>query len=386
MCDEPPMSRACVLTHPGRGAVAVVAAEGPAAVVAVDPHFHAANGRRLADQPLDRPRFGHWGRDASHGEEVIIIRGAHGVEIHCHGGVAASARILDGLSAAGCCVESWQERLRRTAGDAIEAEALIALAGATTRRTAAILLDQRRGALRKAIEGARQSLADGEGDAARAQLARLLDTAPMGLHLTDPWKLAIAGRPNVGKSSLINALVGYQRAIVFDQPGTTRDVLAAETAVDGWPVRLTDAAGLRAAADPLESAGVELARKTLADAELIVWVLDATALAHGSDAVEVARRQLSEEVPSLAGVAKLLVVVNKIDLASSGNRGAAVPVSALTGQGIGALLDALSQHFAPRPTAPGEPMIFTHRQFELLTAAHAALPGSIAQAICSCDR
>src|SRR5690606_16577637 len=91
---------------------------------------------------------------------------------------------------------------------------------------------------------------------ARRRLAALVDRAPLGLHLTRPWHVALAGAPNVGKSSLLNAVLGYGRAIVFDQPGTTRDVLDAVTAIDGWPVRLTDGAGLRESVDALEAAGV----------------------------------------------------------------------------------------------------------------------------------
>ena len=90
------------------------------------------------------------------------------------------------------------------------------------------------------------------------------------------WRVVIAGPPNVGKSSLINAMAGYERAIVSPLPGTTRDVVTLTTAIDGWPVQLADTAGLRASDDELESAGVKLAGAALAAADLVILVCDAT--------------------------------------------------------------------------------------------------------------
>ena len=86
------------------------------------------------------------------------------------------------------------------------------------------------------------------------------------------------GAPNVGKSSLINALAGYERAIVSPTPGTTRDVVTVTTAIDGWPVQLSDTAGFRETQDELESAGIELATTTLSRAELAIFVHDAAKL------------------------------------------------------------------------------------------------------------
>ena len=88
--------------------------------------------------------------------------------------------------------------------------------------------------------------------------------------------MVIAGPPNVGKSSLINALLGFQRAIVFDLPGTTRDVVTAVTALDGWPVELSDTAGLRSSDDPLELAGIEQAHRQAAAADCLLLVFDAS--------------------------------------------------------------------------------------------------------------
>jgi tRNA modification GTPase len=372
----PPSGRTSVLTPAGRGAVAVVAAAGLAALKAVDASFTAANGRPLSQQPRDRIVFGHWGA-GDRREEVLLLRGeGDSLEIHCHGGAAASARVVAALVAAGCQLEPWQEWLGRAHDFPIAVEADHALTQATTRRTAALLLQQRQGALVHAIRSIQAALEVNDADAARSMLRTLTERSVLGLHLTQPWQVAIAGRPNVGKSSLINALVGFQRAIVFDQPGTTRDVLSADTAIDGWPVRVTDAAGIRATVDPLEAEGVSRAREQLARADLVLWVLDATAIGHLSEPRTIAERELAEEAGGALGRIQPLIVLNKIDLLPSPPIAAhadVVPISALTRLGIGSLLSAIAHRLAPTPPEPGDAMPFTPRQVELLKRALAAV-------------
>jgi tRNA modification GTPase len=366
--------RASLLTPVGRGAVAVIAAVGDAALLAIDASFVAANGRLIRQQRADRIVFGHWSSGA-HREEVIVLRDAvGGVEIHCHGGVAAAERILAALAAAGCSVESWRERLDRMAASTIEAEADAALAHATTRRTAAILLAQRAGALRREVDRIRDEIAESRLESASSKLDALLARAPLGLHLTAPWQVAIAGRPNVGKSSLINAFVGYQRAIVFDQPGTTRDVLTAETAIDGWPVRLADAAGIRETDDALEAEGVLRARRQLAQADLALWVLDGSELV--GDPLQATEREWFDATGESVGSSQILAVVNKADLLAADFQREASSnvrfVSALTGAGLPELIASIGRKLVPTPlTDEGVP--FTSRQIEVLAAAAASL-------------
>jgi tRNA modification GTPase len=372
--NEPNRARACLLTPVGRGAVAVVAAEGDAALAAIDASFVAANGRSIQRQRADRIAFGHWLLQG-HREEVIVVRDRDGtVEIHCHGGVAAAERLLQTLSAAGCRIESWSERLDRTAASTIESEASAALAVATTWRAAAILLAQRAGALQRAVAGIRELLSANAVARARADLEALLARAPLGLHLAQPWQVAIAGRPNVGKSSLINALVGYQRAIVFDQPGTTRDVLTAETAIDGWPVTLADAAGIRATDDSLEAAGVERARRQLAQADLALWVLDGASLA--GDPQQAAQREWFDATGEPIAASRVLAVVNKSDLLRAGIQQQGSHdvrfVSALTGEGLPELITAIGRKLVPTPLT-NEAVPFTARQVAALVAAAAGL-------------
>src|SRR5262249_44905395 len=150
---------------------------------------------------------------------------------------------------------------------------LHALSRATTLRTAAILWEQASGVFESAIRKLRSSVA-ADVSAAAAEMRAWLARVDFGLHLTSPWSVVLVGRPNVGKSSLINAILGYTWSIVFDEPVTTRDVVSASTAIDGWPIELYDVAGLRESDDPLEAAGIERARQKLETTDLSIYLID----------------------------------------------------------------------------------------------------------------
>lgn len=360
--------RVCVLTPSGRGAVAVVDVEGSGTVAAVANYFQAANGRELDQQPIGRIVYGRWGH--AEGEDLIVCRRtADHLEIHCHGGSQSSAQIVTDLSTAGCEVIPDDEWLTRHHDCPFTASAHLALAKATTLRTATILLDQYHGALRREIDAIDQLLTADEKSAAAARIESLLQFADFGRHLTAPWRVVIAGQPNVGKSSLINALVGYERAIVFDQPGTTRDIVSSTTAIDGWPVELSDTAGLHETSDQIETAGIELARERLSNADLVIWVLDAVELGlpDENSLVELAEQQ-AEAVGAQLDLKSTLLVVNKIDLADGvlEQTSPAMGTSAIRGAGIEALLAAIATHLVPTVPSPGAPIPFTEEQISML--------------------
>ncbi len=359
-----------LLTPSGRGAIATVLVQGPHAIAAVSAYFRSASKRSLAESRVDRILFGRWG--GPQGEELVVCRRSDAsVEIHCHGGAAAAPSIIADLVAAGCQESTWTDWLARHERDPIQAEARIAAASARTLRTAHIALDQLGGALRREVErclAALRAIQDTAGgqvaiDEVQTALETLLRFAPVGLHIAEPWRVVLAGPPNVGKSSLINALVGYERSIVFETPGTTRDVVTATTAFDGWPVELADTAGLRVEGEPIELAGMTQARLQAATADAILLLSDASQPWTSTD------QDLADAWP------QAIRVHNKSDLPSHKNaaRPAGIAVSALTGQGLDALIAAIAARLVPFPPPPDAAVPFHPRHVAAIRASLEAL-------------
>jgi tRNA modification GTPase len=314
-------------------------------------NFRARNGRQLQAWPDQRLTIGRIG--AEPGEEVVVrCRSSGAVEIHCHGGHAAAAMIETLLFNAGCGPLGWKDWVVGRQADPIAAAAQVALAEARSQRAAAILLDQYHGALRRAIDDIAAAVRSRSLAAAKRQIDALLARARLGCHLIQPWQVVVAGRPNVGKSSLINALVGFGRSLVHPAAGTTRDVVTVRTALDGWPVELADTAGLWAGNDALERAGVELARERLARADLVLLVFDGSVPWSEADAA------------LLASWPDALVVHNKSDLSGSpgGGRPAGLGVSALMRQGLSPLVERIVGRLVPAPPPAGAAVPFTEEQ------------------------
>ncbi|MBX7165307.1 MAG: 50S ribosome-binding GTPase [Pirellulales bacterium] len=353
---------AALLTPAARGALATVAIAGPAAVRLVRGQTRTMGGAPCPTLELGRIFYVRWTLAAPHvpgalAEEVVVSQISRDrVEVHCHGGPVVARAILQSLVEGGARAIDWQAWVARDARDRIAAEALLALAACRTARTAAILLDQYHGALAREIEQVVAAIEGGDCRAAQAQVAELLARAAFGRRLVDGWRVVLAGPPNAGKSSLLNALVGFDRAIVFDQPGTTRDAVTAHIAWDGWPIELVDTAGLRSTSDPIEAAGVARAADELARADLVVWLWDSTA---------------GSPPPAPAVSVPLLTVANKIDLLS-GNQivpAGTLAVSAQTGQGLDRLGRALVERLVGASPYERAGIPFTERQQAGLQAA-----------------
>ncbi|MBN2474651.1 MAG: 50S ribosome-binding GTPase [Pirellulales bacterium] len=367
------------LTPPGRGAVATLLVEGPGAAALVERKFRACGGRPLRSGAADRLVFGRFGDPP--GEELVVhCRSGRSVELHCHGGTAAVAMVEKVLVEFGCRVVPWRDWLGARQEDPIAAAAGAALAEARTEPTAAILLDQYHGALRREFEQIEQALRNHDATGARRRVDALLARAELGRHLVRPWQVVLAGRTNVGKSSLINALLGYGRAIVHPTPGTTCDVVTATTAMGGWPVELSDTAGLRAAEDAVERAGVQRARQQLADADLLVLVFDASKTWSDSDkalldawpnALPIDNKcDLLGEAAPTPGQTAARHIPASCRVCSGANR---LTTSALTGQGIEALVRAIAGRLVPDPPPPGAAVPFTDEQVQALIGYRASI-------------
>jgi tRNA modification GTPase len=206
-------------------------------------------------------------------------------------------------------------------------------------------LDQYNGAFDREMS-AIEKLPDGEEQQRR--LNRLQELAPLAKHLVEPFRVVLAGASNAGKSSLLNAFLGFQRSLVHSLPGTTRDVVSGQTALDGFPVTFFDTAGFRETGDDLELQGIDRSLRSLSDADLVVWVIDPT--------VEESQR------PACPTESNVLICCNKIDLVgtSAVSQRFSTPVqyvSALTGEGIETLLNSIIHCLVPHPPQPGEAML-----------------------------
>jgi tRNA modification GTPase len=350
--SEPSTYVAC-LTPPGTAAVATLALRGPRAWDVVRQLFRplAPSGQALPAEPQPgRVWLGRLGEGLSDQVVVTVKRPVAAappwVEVHCHGGREVVRLLMDAFAAHGVNRRSWQDLERHTADRPLRALAAAALAEAGTVRTAAILLDQYDGALERALTEVLAALDRDDAAEAGRLLAELAGRTALGRHLTAPWRVAVAGAPNVGKSSLVNALAGYQRSVVAAAPGTTRDVVTTALAVEGWPVELADTAGLHTGAGRLEEEGIRRAEAALAFADVCLWVLDASA----------------PPAWPAPGAGEVRPVVNKIDLPPAwdlGQAAGAVRVSARTGAGLAELCQALGRRLVPDPPPAGAAVPFT---------------------------
>jgi tRNA modification GTPase len=283
------------------------------------------------------------------------------VEIGTHGGLLVPGEVLGAVLAAGARLarpgEFTQRALLNGKVDLLQAEAVADLVDATApaqRRSALRQLDHglsdRIGALREQVLSLEALVSydidfPGEDNGPvrperieRAiedlltALRRLLQTAAEGERLREGAVVVIAGRPNVGKSSLFNALLGTERAIVTEIPGTTRDAIEALATCGGFPFRLVDTAGLRESADRVERLGIEVSRRYLAAADIVVLCVEAG-------------RELDDEERAFAAEfrERLITVRTKSDLSQGSAEGPGSPVSAVTGEGLAELRSALAR-------------------------------------------
>lgn len=326
------------LTPPGRSAIAVLTLRGSQAWSILGSAFRRRGGKPLPSSPSpDMMLVGWLGEGKASDEVVLRVVTPDEIEIHGHGGPEAVALIEETLVQRGATHVAWQQV--EVGEPSWRRDALEVLSQCTTVRTAGIALDQLQGAFHRAIAEIAELKGVGNTAEAEKRIRRLHDLATIGEHLVRPWKVVLAGPPNVGKSSLINALAGYQRSVVSPIAGTTRDVVTSQIALDGWPILLADTAGLRSSLDPLEREGVARTQRTLEDADLCVWVVDLSSAA--------------APIEPFAG--PMIIAANKCDLPSGQMQCSGwIPVSARTGEGLDGLVAAMVGQLAPSPPVVGE--------------------------------
>ncbi|QDT13252.1 GTPase [Planctomycetes bacterium K23_9] len=372
----PTTTTASLLTGVGRSAIAVIGITGPLAAETIEQCFAPATKRPFRQGQI---RYGNWCGDAvSHGDSadstsigqasesvVVLPIEQQEFEIHCHGGIAATSRILDDLRQNGVHVVDWQSEHWQAATPLLIRESKEVLCRCTTARSAAIALDQVRGAL---LNWCRQSLqANASVDAIQREAHEILRFAELGLRLPDRFGVVLAGPPNVGKSSLINAIVGYDRSITMDQPGTTRDVLQANTVIDGLAIRLSDTAGIRDGDGEIEQEGIRRANQAIADADLVVWVatplqFEAAGIAPGC--IDSARSKID-----VLNKADLLEQFANPDLDANSFD---IHTVATLGQGVPELMAAICHALVPEFPASRAAVPTTLRQVQCLKQIQAA--------------
>lgn len=390
---------AAVATAPGRGGVGIVRVSGPLAREIAQ----ALTGGKLTPRSAVYCDF----RDADgealdrgiaiRFEEPQSLTGEDVLELQGHGGPVVLDMLLERVLSLGARRAEPGEFTQRAfvngKMDLAQAEAVLDLVNSATRQAARGALRSLSGAFSKRVHGIERELLElrvfcegaidfpdeeidflSESDvgerleAVRNRLSALRADARQGALLQDGLNVVIAGAPNVGKSSLLNRLSGEDRAIVTNVPGTTRDTLDADFDLDGMPVRVVDTAGLRETGDAVETEGVNRARRAMAMADVILWVVDDRDLSGGGIG----------EKPRACGMtdatATTIIARNKADL-SGRTTGRPSPgvvrISALTGDGIDALATEI-QHAAGYRAGEG---LFTARarHLDALVSAGEAL-------------
>ena len=408
----------CAICTPAGGALGILRVSGPQAIAITDHLFTPMAGRALAERKASTLAFGTFHNPEGEDIDEVLVSlfraprsytGEDTTEISCHGSAYVMQTILHALIEAGCRTAEPGEFTRRafTTGklDLAQAEAVADLIASNTAASHRIALGQLKGNVSNGLKALREQLlhittlleleldfSDHEDlefadrselkalvDTAAAHTQALADTFRLGQALKEGVPVVLAGQTNAGKSTLLNALCGEERAIVSDVHGTTRDSIEVVTHIDGVAYRLVDTAGLRQTEDPVEQIGIARTMSHMSRADIVLWVVDAAHIP--GDFADMAHR-IHEAMPDGA---TLFVVFNKTDLLSSADTVASatdtlaqtlpavrhIAISAHSPADIDRLRSALAS-LLPAPPS-GMPIISNARHYEALTAAHADL-------------
>jgi tRNA modification GTPase len=396
-----------IATSPGRSAIGIIRLSGPESLKIlrglIKDQFFTPEPRRTSLKQILR-ESGEILDCAlvSYFESPHSFTGEEMVEISCHGSPLILRRLLDLTQSLGARLAGPGEFTLRACKNGkmnlSQAEAIRDLINAQTDAAAAQATRQLNGELSNTLQPAKEKLIHVivrlesalefvEDDLPEIQTEELTkqisealaiveglaETFATGRTLREGLKVTIAGRPNVGKSSLFNRLVGLNRAIVTDIAGTTRDVISESISLRGIPVLLTDTAGIRAANDEIEAMGVERTHQAMADSDLLVVVIDGTTALSAEDLAIVTQAKRTKHV----------LAINKCDLVTLPGLEAqldhskVVHLSALTGEGLEQLSAAILEAFGTFDSETAGLLITDSRHYDLLLRTQGALENSL---------
>ncbi|MBE6830226.1 MAG: tRNA uridine-5-carboxymethylaminomethyl(34) synthesis GTPase MnmE [Ruminococcaceae bacterium] len=387
---------AAISTPQAPGGIGIVRISGPKARAIAEKVFISKRGKTLDEIKGYTALYGRVHDGEGDIDEAIALNytapasftGEDIVELSCHGGLYLLRRVLKAVFAAGAVPAGPGEFTRRAFLNGkiglTEAESVMQLIGAQGEQAAKAALAGHDGALEKKIRSIRESLiqtaahlsawADYPEDdipevnenslhatlcSAKEELDRLLGQFDAGRAIREGVVTVIAGRPNVGKSTLMNLLSGCERSIVTEYAGTTRDIVEDTVILGDVPLRLSDTAGIHLTEDPVERIGVERARERIREAQLILAVFDSSQELNDED----------RELVSVIRDAPAIAVVNKSDLPAEidiqyiqNSFKQIVYISALSGEGLEQLKNAAAELLHTAGLNPADGILFTERQ------------------------
>ena len=373
---------AAIATPVGEGGISIIRVSGEKAIEISDSVFRAKNGKKISEMNTYTMRYGNIiDRETDDIIDEVIVALMKGpksftaedvVEINCHGGVVATNKVLEQVIKAGARIAEPGEFTKRAflngRIDLSQAEAVMDIISAKTEVSMKAAVQQSKGRLSREINVLCDNLLnvlaaiehtvdftedDEEIDPSVTENIKhkveeflqntnnLLETAEEGKIIREGLSMVIVGKPNVGKSSLLNVLLNEKRAIVTDIAGTTRDVIEEYINLDGIPIKIVDTAGIRDTEDIVEKIGVEKSREKINEADLVVLMLDMSRELSNED------REIIESVKDK----KYICILNKVDLNTKLNDKIVdelenkIEISTVTGFGIDVLKEKIKDMF-----------------------------------------
>lgn len=402
---------AAIATPQAAGGIGVIRISGDNARKVADKIFLSVSGAKLTDSKGYRAYFGHVYDDGQPIDEVVALvfaaphsyTGEDVVELSCHGGLYVLQRVLRAVFAAGAVPAEAGEFTKRAflngRMDLTEAESVMGLIAAQGDAAARASLNAMEGALSRKMEEICQTLVsyaahmsawvdypdeeipDLQTEAILPDLKKsqkvlhdLLSKFDAGQAVTQGVDTAIVGRPNVGKSTLMNLLTGSQRSIVTSYAGTTRDIVEDTVRLGGLLLHLADTAGIRDTEDPVEQIGVKLARQRMERAGLVLAVFDSSEPL-GEEDLELLQNCADKPCIAIVNKADLNTQLDLEEIKKFIPR--VVMISAETGEGYDALADEVQQMLGTADFDPAAPMLATERQRECCVRAEESLVEAI---------